>query len=113
MNELILNGVKLEETENKTEPEMFAKIGLAIGEYFGSTSTVVIGCESETASQTAVSAVTSGLLYYGINIKVVEETVLPVLRWMCRQGVCDGGIYISGKQTENICIFPETQGIFT
>ncbi|MBE7065227.1 MAG: hypothetical protein E7384_05380 [Ruminococcaceae bacterium] len=104
MKALILNNVNFDFNENRAEPEIFARIGLALGEFFGTTSTVAIGCESDIESLAAVNAVSAGLMFYGINVKIVEETVLPVLRWMCRQGICDGGVYISGVKSEKICI---------
>lgn len=97
-------GMKFDFCGKSLLPEIFAKLGSSLGSFYGFTSTVIVGSDSDDLSRMCLRALSSGLMFSGVNVKTVDDAVLPVMRWICRQGLADGGVYISGNDTETIYI---------
>lgn len=76
-------------------PEYLTRLGCAFGSLLGNSSSVAVSCDGSGAAQMMLSAVESGLAATGVQVKRGGDIVLPVLRWTCRQGLCDGGVYLS------------------
>lgn len=98
------DGLKFEFCRKQTVPETMAKLGCSLGTFYGFTSCVVIGYDADNTSLTAAYALVSGLMYSGINVKLLADTTLPVMRWICRQGLADGGVYVSAGIQEKLYI---------
>lgn len=97
-------GIVFDFDNKKYCPEMLARIGVSVGEFFGYSSTVAVGRDLDSVAEMSAMALSSGLMFSGANVKTLQETTLPMMRWICRQGIVDGGVYISCQEEKRICI---------
>lgn len=85
-------------------PEIIAKLGVSLGTFFGFSSSIAVGGDADAVTDMAIMALASGLMFSGSNVRLMRETALPVMRWVCRQGIVDGSIYVSGQTEKRIYI---------
>lgn len=83
-------------------PEMVLRLGRAFGTFLGQHASALI-CADGSGSSCMISAgLQSALASAGIQVKVIETVPMPVIRWICRSGICDGGIYVSDNGESHI-----------
>lgn len=75
-------------------PEYLARLGAAFGTLIGPAATIGTCSEGTGYSDMMLSALESGLTSTGLQVKRGNDITLPVLRWTCRNGSCDGAVYI-------------------
>ena len=78
-------------------PDFLSRIGCAFGTLKGRGAVIAVSHDGSGTAQMMASALQSGLAATGAAVKVCDEISLPVLRWICRTGVCDGGVHLSAR----------------
>lgn len=94
--ESIIHGVIREfgGTAASYSPENVLRLGRAFGTFLGRHASCLV-CADGSGSSCMISAgLQAALASSGIAVKCLEPVPLPVVRWICRSGVCDGAIYI-------------------
>ena len=79
-------------------PEMILRLGRAFGTFLGHHASVVVCSDSSGSSSMIAAGFQSALASVGISVKIIESVPLPVLRWICRSGICDGAVHVSEKE---------------
>lgn len=76
------------------DPKSATLFGSAFGSALDSSGTVCVSGENEGMCDMILRGMEAGLMAVGLRVKRVEDCTLPVLRWMCRNGICDGAVYV-------------------
>lgn len=82
-------------------PDFTVKIGAAFGTYLGYSSSCIVASDKDGAAQMISHGVKTGLAATSIQVKNSINS-LPVVRWMIRNGLADGGVYISGGNNSRV-----------
>ncbi|MFR1517573.1 MAG: sugar phosphate nucleotidyltransferase [Clostridia bacterium] len=83
-------------------PEMVLRLGRAFGTFLGQHASAVI-CADGSGSSCMISAgLQAALASVGILVKIMETVPMPVVRWICRSGICDGAVYVSDNGESHI-----------
>jgi nucleotidyl transferase len=102
--ESIIHGVIREYggSASSYSPEMVLRLGCTFGTFLGHHASVVI-CADGSGSSCMISAgLQAALASVGILVKILETVPMPVVRWICRSGICDGAIYVSDNGETHI-----------
>ncbi len=75
-------------------PEFGAKLGSAIGAYFGKNAKVIISRDSSSASRLIKRALSSGLLAMGVDVYDMEIESIPVNKYSIKFINADLGMYV-------------------
>ncbi|RLI11976.1 phosphoglucosamine mutase [Candidatus Bathyarchaeota archaeon] len=86
-------------------PEFCARVGLAIGTYFGGGE-IIIGRDARLSGQMIANAVVSGLLAAGCKVRDVGLAPTPMIQYAVRHFGADGGVVITASHNP-----PEYNGI--
>lgn len=109
LKETILNGVIKDSFDAKTpvfekdgvsavgnySPDFTVKLGAAFGTFLGNSTSCIVSNDNDGAAQMIAYGVKTGLAATSVQVKSSMNS-LPVIRWMIRNGLADGGVYISG-----------------
>lgn len=82
-------------------PEFAVKLGAAFGTFMGFGSSCCVACDKTGTAQMITGGIKTGLSATSIQIKNSINN-LPVLRWMIRTGLADGGIYVLGDMKNKV-----------
>ncbi len=82
-------------------PEFAVKIGAAFGTFLGYSGSCIVASDKDGAAQMISYGIKTGLTATSIQVKNSINT-LPVVRWMIRNGLADGGVYVSGGNSSRI-----------
>ena len=85
-------------------PEMILRLGKAFGTFLGHNASAVVCSDSSGSSAMIAAGFQAALASVGISVKIIESVPLPVLRWVCRSGICDGAVHVSEKEDNVICL---------
>ncbi len=77
--------------------EKMTRLGCAVGNCFGQGATVVVCADNNGEAKMLASGVVAGLISSGIKVRTATGTELPVIRWVCRSGAADGGVFIDNN----------------
>lgn len=94
--ESVIHGVVREfgGTAVSHSPENVLKLGRAFGTFLGQHSSCLVCADGSGSSCMMSAGIQAALAFSGIAVKTLEPVPLPVVRWICRSGVCDGAVYI-------------------
>ncbi len=105
--ESVINGVIQKDKQSTSAigsytPEMILRLGQAFGTFSRQGSSIAVCSDGSGSSSMIATGFQSALASVGISVKTVESIPLPVLRWICRSGICDGAIYVTEKKNNHI-----------
>ena len=83
-------------------PEMVLRIGRAFGTFCGQNASVLVCHDGSGSSGMIAAGFQASLASVGIAVKTIESTPLPVVRWICRSGICDGAVHITENQDNHV-----------
>lgn len=82
-------------------PEFTVKIGAAFGTFLGVYTSCLVGHDKDGAASMIASGIKTGLSATSVQVKQCVNS-LPVLRWMIRSGLADGGVYVTGGKNSRV-----------
>ncbi|MBO5147571.1 MAG: hypothetical protein J6C24_02770, partial [Clostridia bacterium] len=83
-------------------PEMILRIGRAFGTFCGQNASVLVCHDGSGSSSMIAAGFQASLASVGIAVKTVDSTPLPVVRWICRSGICDGAVHITENKDNHV-----------
>ena len=122
LKDTIINGVIKDSFDAKTpvfendgvsavgnySPDFTVKLGAAFGTFLRNSSSCIVGNDNDGAAQMISYGIKTGLAATSVQVKTSINS-LPVVRWMIRSGLADGGVYISGGKNSRV-IFLNNKG---
>ncbi len=96
LQESTVNGIIRESGSSASSysPENILRIGRAFGTFLGRNASCLVCADRSGSGCMICAGMESALASTGIAVKTAEPVSLSVVRWICRQGVCDGAVYI-------------------
>ena len=78
--------------------DFLSKLARCISLFFDDTSTIAVVSKGGNQADANTTFIHAGLLAYGREVRLGHGISLPALRWMIRNGLCDGGVYITNNR---------------
>lgn len=89
-------------------PDFTVRLGAAFGTFLGNTTSCIVGNDNDGAAQMIAYGINTGLAATSVQVKTSINS-LPVVRWMIRSGLADGGVFVSGGKNSRV-IFLNNKG---
>ena len=83
-------------------PETILRLGRAFGTFLGRNASVAVCSDGSGSSEMIAAGFQAALASVGISVKTLEAVPLPVVRWICRSGICDGAVHVTEKKDNSI-----------
>lgn len=74
------------------------KLCQCISLFFEDAATIAVISNGGNQGKAIATFVQAGLLACGREVRIGHEITLPAVRWMIRNGLCDGGIYVTNNR---------------
>lgn len=75
--------------------EFLSKLCRVVAHFYNETDSIGIVYENNHKAMTVGTWIQAGLMAGGREVRYQNGISLPAFRWMIREGICDGGIYIT------------------